>query len=290
MDFQTTMTDTSSRLTILRDSFVTVFSHPFQLFHLNMLPLTLVILLLTVLAALIIWIIVISQIALIKDSSHLDNNGKPVKFKEIIKSSHDHFLQVLGAYVVGRWIIILLFVLIELTLGAKFLATGSVAWGVIFSLATLIIVIPLAIIISIVTKYAILYIILENKKLISSLRDGLILFGKNWLISLETLLIMGIAMLIASIITIVTPLMLAAPFFISASVWSGEMLSWFFFNTSLMVGIASFLIVATLCMSILSTFVTASWTILFKEINRLHGHQSAIIRAIKHLPQLIKKQ
>jgi hypothetical protein len=282
-----------------------------RLFALDVLPLTLVLIFLLIVSVLIIWLVIISQIALYRNMAQVDS--KQIKrptgptrssafgwlidtFKNYfnyywneIKESQKYFWHVLGAYVFGYWIIILFFVLLELTLGVKYLYSGSTTWGIIFAIVSFVIVIALALVISIVIRYALMYIILKNRRFVDAVKDGLVLFGENWLISLEILVVLGVAILVAVITYTIMPILLSTPFYLASTLWPGTTLQVIFAYFALFINTFTLLVIKFLSLVLLSTFFSAVWTTLFMEINKPHEHKSALVRFIYHLPKLGKK-
>ncbi|MDP6571503.1 MAG: hypothetical protein QF747_01530 [Patescibacteria group bacterium] len=141
---------------------------------------------------------------------------------------------------------------------------------------------PLFIIASLISKYAVAFRMLENKKWKQSITSALSLFFDHWLVSIELALILFLVNIIVGAVILVVVLIFAVPFillsyFIQSAVsgiflWIGQVLA---FLLLLLLG------------SILATFQYASWTELFLKI-RKGKHLSKILRTITHFREIYR--
>ena len=68
-------------------------------------------------------------------------------------------------------------------------------YSIVLFVVSFIIFIPLAVMVSFITRYASCYVVLKNYRFRDSFKLGITLFTKNWLISLE----MALALILVSI-------------------------------------------------------------------------------------------
>lgn len=146
-----------------------------------------------------VWLATSSQIAIIDAIKKINKEGQQkISIKEQLKKSKNKFWPVLGMnaliwlIVNGVTLLISLLLVVILIQDKTYL---TLLYGFLF-----IIFIPIILFISFIIKYAIAYIVIDGKKISSALKNGWILFRKNWLISIEmsiTLFFINILVILA---------------------------------------------------------------------------------------------
>lgn len=135
---------------------------------------------------------------------------------------------------------------------------------------------PMAILISFLVKYTLIYIIAKRKDPLSALISSLTLFKKNWLITIENALVLFLINLAVSIVTFVIVLILSFPIIATISL--------IIYPLALPVGyyytvIAWMMIIlGPIIGGILAAFQYSSWTILFIKLTGKRGMHSKIAR------------
>jgi len=222
----------------------------------------------------IIWMIMVSQAAIINNSANIINkNNKSLGVKDSITIGRNYFWPVLGLNAVVKIVIGLIFLLI--------------GWSVIINDANLvyvilfIVLIPIAIIISFIIKYAIGYVVIKGKNFIDSITAAWRLFIKNWLVSIEMAFILffinflvGLGILLLTIVLSIPLIFLIYLFYVVLS------LSGFWLMISL--AFIVLLLIVVISGSALATFQTVSWTGLYLELIN-QGGTSKISRWVDKL-------
>lgn len=190
--------------------------------------------------------------------------------------------------------IILINIISKLLIALSFLAT-SLPMLLVFQrsgfgfamlyFVTFIIFFPLILIISFLTIFTICGMVLHNKHLGGAVADAWHVFRKNWLISIETSLILfgislisGLAVALFAILLFM-PIMLLS--FVGAAVGIPSI-------TYIVMVLALIVLVALIVVtgSILTTFQINTWTLLYEQLVKAGG-LSKIVRIIRSIPKLI---
>lgn len=216
----------------------------------------------------VIWMAIISQIALF-DSANKISKNKKIGYSEAYHVGNKHFGSVLLVNILLRLSFFALFAVIAAPILSWFLVGGSALGGMVFVFLLFLIFIPISIIISFIVKYAIAYIVIKEEKVANSIKLGWELFKKNWIISIEMALfifligtVVAIGMLI--IIGLVSiPFILLGGFslFFGASTGTFTGLS----IIGILAIISWFIIVGVIGGAFIAYQYTA-WTLLFNEI------------------------
>ena len=136
--------------------------------------------------------------------------------------------------------------------------------------------IPLFIVASLISKYAIAYRMLENKNWKSSLKSALSLFFDHWLVSIELALILFFINIIAGAVIIIIVLIFAVPFILLSYVFGSSIVGSAVLMT---VGQVFAFLLLILLGSILATFQYSAWVELFLKI-RKHKYISKVVRTL----------
>jgi len=213
----------------------------------------------------IIWLITISQTAIIYTAS-LHREKKQNGFLDAFIVGNKYFLPIFLLNIIAKIIIYggLLIFGIPLTIG--YVNTGNITWLSVLSIFVLLILILFNMIISFITKYASSYVILKGKRVWDAFRNGWKLFFKNWLISLEMALILFVINFCISFVIIALLAFAGVPF--------------------TLVGIYVFYAIILFMGALLATFQFSSWTYLFLDLNENIGI-SKLVRIFR--PKQIKQ-
>jgi hypothetical protein len=208
----------------------------------------------------ILWVCVKSQIALVKwvkSYTNSKNESKRASVWEEISTKGHGFWQVLGLNVSIRLAITVLFSLLSLPL--VFLYFKESGLGILVYSLFFTVFLPLSISLALIVKYSIAGVVLEKQSFVKSVENGWNLFFKNWLVSLEMAILLFLINFFASLAII----------FLLSVIFLPIMLTMIMFNLVLplyIITLGAFLILITTA-AILMTFQTASWTLLYLELN-----------------------
>ncbi len=215
-------------------------------------------LLLGLVALIIVWLIIVSQAAIISASGSLAAN-KASSFTQAALTGNRHFWPILLLNVLARLATYLIMAVAVLPFIISFLAQPNAASSLdSLVLISFIIFVPLAVIISFILKFAAISVVMENAPWWEALSRAVNLFFRNWLVSLE----------MAGIIFAVNLVMSMAVFMLTANTLLGLPFSYyltsFSFVTFLRYLPAMLLILAA--GTWFSTFTYAAWTVLFLRL------------------------
>jgi len=129
-------------------------------------------------SAFIVWLIFVSQAALISQGIKILNK-KPATWKNSFNLGIQKFWPVLGVNILVQIVAAVLAALSAVLLVLRFPGSGLV-FIVVFNIVLLAIIIT-----SFVGKFALFEVVLKNRKLMDALNGAWQLFKKNWLISIE---------------------------------------------------------------------------------------------------------
>lgn len=234
-------------------------------------PFTVVILILVSLIILalllfLIWLMVVSQTALVNNSSEIIGNKKELPFgiKRGAAAGVKYFWPVFGLNVIIKAIICLAFFLISLPV--VFWATKiSPSAITLLYIILFIIFVPLAVVLSFIIKYAICYVIIKGSNLAKAIKEGWQLFIKNWLVSVEMAFILFFINFLVGLGIILAILILIVPFLFLALILY-KVISFMGFWLVIVTGLIVLLAIIIGGGAALTTFQTVSWTGLFTEL------------------------
>ncbi|MDD5031830.1 MAG: hypothetical protein PHR36_02170 [Patescibacteria group bacterium] len=232
------------------------------------------------LAIFLVWLVIISQTALVNNSAEIisGKKGLPAGIKRGVAAGTKYFWPVLGLNIIEKAAVCLAFFLISLPIVFWTTGINSTAAASLY-LILFIILIPLAIIFSFIIKYTLCYVVIRGSRLGSAIKEGWQLFTKNWLVSVEMAFILFFINFLAGLAIILIVLILIAPFLFLALIFY-KILSLIGFWLIIMIALIVLLTIIISGGAALTTFQTASWTGLFIElINR--GGTSKIERIVE---------
>ena len=166
--------------------FSALFTNPFTLFVILLLMMVMI-----GIAVLLIWLIIVSQSALINGVLAAGKN-KPLKWSGNFYFGLAKFWPVLILNALAKFIFWVLFAGLSLLVSLKFY--GSI----FFFIIAYVIFVLLILVISFIIKYAICGVVLNNYRVGEAIDEALKLFYKNWLLSLEVAVILFLVYVVAS--------------------------------------------------------------------------------------------
>jgi hypothetical protein len=212
---------------------------------------------------LLVWLITVSQTALISQTILL-SRGKNLNWQEGFSLGLLKFWPVLGLNFILRFAAWFLFGL------AGLLAIFNLPGAPISSLIIFDIFLILILVVSFISKYAICGVVLKDWRLIEAIKLAWSLFTKNWLLSLELAVIL---FLIYFLTNLILTFFLGLIFIYALKVYSS-----FVFGLSL---ISLFLFFTFLISQVILTiFHWATWTIVFEIISVKKSSLSSQIKRI----------
>lgn len=244
------------------------------------LALLLVGIIILVLLIFLIWLMVVSQIAIVDNSSGIIRGKKePLGIKKGINAGIKYFWPVLGLNLIIKIIICLTF----FVMSSLFFLLGNGLNSPVASylyVILFIILVPIAVIFSFIIKYAICFVAVKSNNFVNAIKESWKLFIKNWLISIEMAFLLFFINFLAGLAIILVVLVLTVLFlFLALILYELTSLMAFWLIVGIWFIIA--LLITALGGAILTTFQTISWTGLFVELVS-RGGTSKIVRIVEN--------
>lgn len=226
---------------------------------------TLLIILIAIGFLALLWLAVVSRAALIT-GGYKEYRKQAIGFSSAFKVGYQNFWKFLGVIVLGKLVLALVFVIFGLPLAWAYISTSSSVWQIIFTIIAFIILIPLAIIISFLVKYAEIFIITEKENILSAINCAWKVFKKNWIVSIEMAILVFLITLVVGVALFLAVILLAIPVSLLFYVF-------YLLNVKgiLMLGItvalALFILLVLWIGAMLSVFRATAWVILVDRLN-----------------------
>lgn len=213
------------------------------------------------------------------------NKNKSVNLREGSVVTFSKFFHLLGLNVGAKVLIFILLILVSLPL--FLLAETSSLWSNVFYVIAFILSIPLSLIILFVMLFAVAGIMVKKLSLWEAVKDGLNIFKKHWLVSLEmALILLGLSFLLGIVISAAV-LVASVPFLILGIAFYllvGEI----GLTVVITLALVLFLLAVIVVGSAFAAFQLASWTVLYMKLSD-KGAISVIVRTLKGIPRQLKK-
>jgi len=223
---------------------------------------------------------------LIKGSALASNNEK-LTIRNLWKLGYNKFWPILGLVVLGKVIVYSFLALVLVPLMMATFTQGHTSLNALIILLTFLAFIPLTIIVSLATKYASAYVMLENNGFWESFKNGWRLFAANWLVSLEMALVLFFINIATTIILLaLASLFLALPFFFGVfhTIDAPNL-----FDILMNFGVSLIILTSIFIGAGLAVFQTSAWTLLYLRLNTGVKAYSKIVRWAAGLPGKFKK-
>lgn len=224
----------------------------------------------------LVYLVIVSQAALVNNSAAIIRQKKPA-FKDGLDAGRLNFWPVLVLNIIIKAVIYVL--LVAVSLPVIFFQTNFSAN--LFYILALIIMVPVAIILSFIMKYAIAYAVINKSQAVQAIRQGCKLFKENWLVSFEMAVMLFFINLLVGLAMVLAILALAVPFLFLGLV--------FYYGFSLVgswlvaiLAFASFLFIVVTIGAALAVFQISAWTGLFLELEK-KGATSKLVRLVNKM-------
>lgn len=201
-----------------------------------------------VIAFFAVWLIIVSQVALISAAAKKEKN-QTIDLVDGFWSGNKLFGPVLGVNAIALAVLYGSLLVIGLPLLFAYFGTGATVYLTLLVVLAFLILVPANIVISFITKFAAAYVIIERQPIGIAIRKGWRLFLKNWLVSLETAFILFLINFVLSL------------FIIGALGISG-------LPVTNQIGFLIYFFISAILGSLLATFQYTTWTYLFLELTQ----------------------
>ncbi|MFH1536844.1 MAG: hypothetical protein ABID45_02560 [Patescibacteria group bacterium] len=228
---------------------------------------------------LVIYFVMVSQASIVKTTDLAANNKKVSLFASISLVRKKVF-SILGLNIILKGIIYTVFLLIGLPLLSLIASSGNQDYFTLYLILGFVILFPIIIVSSFLTKYAINFIVLKEEKFLSSIVKAWKLFIKNWLITLEMALVIFVLNIAISLLIIVLLFVVLSPFLYFSILNSNTLVS--SAPLAAFLYIVPIIVIALIALvgSMFSAFQWSAWTILFDSLVR-EPKQARILGWIK---------
>ncbi len=232
----------------------------------------------------LVWLSVVSQIALVSNSNKALGTGRRLTVAERrhdtsvgFKEGRKYFWRVLVLNIVVRFTI---YILAAISIVPVMIWTAG--QGPLFSLVYLvgfIVFLGIALSWSLISKYAIADIVIRQRPFGEAVRSSWKLFWNNWLVSLEMAFVLFALSLVASIVIILGVMVIAIPFGLLyvAAIFLG---SYPIFVVVIILAVLASLGIIIIGGSILTVVQTTAWVGLFNQLMG-KGAESKLERVFK---------
>ncbi|MCB9803147.1 hypothetical protein H6761_04045 [Candidatus Nomurabacteria bacterium] len=241
------------------------------------------------LLAVILVMAISSQGALIDaaNQSHKKTNSKYLLINHL-QVGVENFWSLFGLNVLNKLISFVFVVgVISPIIYLLSLTQSASMMNFIISVVVFFIILPIAVIISFVTRYGASYVIIKKQNITQAFFNAWTLFKVNWIVSLENALLLLVTTVVYTIALISILTFIATPFLIIGYLVAQVSILAFW----LLIFIGTFLAIAIFisAVSLFGAYYTIVWTELFLHLTDRKKRHSKIHRlAAKHLPALTK--
>lgn len=218
----------------------------------------------------------------------LANNNEKLTLRSLWRLGYNKFWPTLGLVIIGKVIVYGFLALVLVPLMLATFAQGQNVVNALIVIITFLIFIPLTMIVSLATKYAASYVMLESQPFWHAFKNGWLLFSANWLISLEMALVLFVINSLAGLVLIaLSALFLALPFFFGVfNTLNAPDLFYILMN----IGIALIIAASLFIGAGLAVFQTTSWTLLYLRLTSGVRAYSKIVRWAAQLPSKFRNK
>ena len=192
--------------------------------------------------------------------------GRNNIFGEVMKKGMSKFWPVLLLNILLNLVVLAVWGLISLPFIILYVVSSSAVWQAILIILSFIVLVPLTIMLSLIVRYALLYVVNEDKHVGEALKDGWSLFVKNWIVSLETGFLLFLINILSGLLLVVLTLFAALPFVMLGMIFAqlgGAGLVWLV----VALGILTFIAMMFLYGAMWYTFEMTTWVLLFGKIS-----------------------
>ena len=213
----------------------------------------------------LIWLIVISQTALVSGAYKLQRKAATNFATDFIVGKRN-FWQVLGINLAGQILIYAVLIILSLPFFLAFLKTSSQAFETVLIILSFIIFIPVAWIVAVLVFCAFIFSVAKGTSFKQSLVESWYLFKDNWLISIEMAIVLFLINVAGGIILLLGLLVLSVPFILLGLLFFYLQISPLFWLIVFM-GVIFLIILIFLFGALLTVFQTTAWVLLFVRLS-----------------------
>ncbi len=215
----------------------------------------------------LLWLAVSAQGALAYGSGEVAS-GRQTNFQAVFKRGTEKFWQVLLLDIIFNFGLVVVLILFTLPFFILYMsAVEDTTWKALLIIVSFVVWVPLAVVFSIVIRYALIYCVNQEKKISEALSKAFNLFIKNWLVSLEVGFILFFLNLITGLLMAILLVFAALPFALLAIV-AIQLSSATFLWLVVVLGILTFVALIFLYGAVWNVFVMAVWVLLFERITK----------------------
>ncbi|MBI3120346.1 MAG: hypothetical protein HYZ08_01880 [Candidatus Kerfeldbacteria bacterium] len=242
---------------------------------------------LLILTIMVVMIIIVSQTALVDSTARVLEN-EPISLDTAWLAGMTHFWRMFAITVIGKVIVVVMYLALTIPLGIGFYSTQGAAWNIALVLLSVFVFLPLAVILNFVVRYAQSYTVIEHQPMSLSFLSAWKLFRQHWIASLEMAVAILLASIIAYLLLVLGVALVAIPF-----LGVSFILSLFNFDAIAAIianaGIAAAIIWIALAGSVTSVFQWSAWVTFFMEIQK-GTVRSHLAQFVDRLPLLFQKK
>jgi len=235
-------------------------------------------------AAIMLVIIISSQGALI----HSVKNNKKPNFKASLQLGVEKFWPLLGMHILNS-LVSVFFIVVVIEPIIYFLSVSYVGELLYFliSVVTFFLLVPLAIMLSFVTRYGAAYIVLKDQKLIDAFISAWTLFKINWLVTIENALLLIVFSIVYGLLLSGAVAVALVPLLLLSLLLS--FINPIAFFIIFAIGMIAAIVVLIIGISLYSAYYNIVWANFFLElITPGKSHPKIHHLAKKHLPKLAR--
>ena len=212
----------------------------------------------------LLWLSISSQGALVYGIKQtLKNRGKI--FSEALHKGASKFWPIFLLHILLNIVILIVLAIVSLPFAIIFLKTNSLIWQNILIILSFIVLVPLAIILALIVRYAVIYVVNEDVHVAVAIGNAWKLFKKNWIISLETALLLFLLNVMTGLLLVVGLVFFALPFVMLGMI-ANVLASNTFFWLVVVLAVLCFIVLLFLYGAIWNVFRVSVWVLLFEKI------------------------
>jgi hypothetical protein len=240
--------------------------------------------------AVILVLAISSQGALIKATANAGKNDKQNSLIHNLQAGVEKFWPLFGMNILNKLVSFVFVVgIIVPIIYLLSLGQTSTIMNLLISIIIFFILVPLAIIISFVTRYGASYIILRKQSITTAFFNAWRLFRINWIISLENALVVLILTVLYTIALISLLAFVITPFLILGYIVA--QVSSIGFWVLIIAGTLISILIFLGAVALFGAYYTIVWTEVFLQLtNKGASHSKTHRLAKKHLPRLTRRK
>ena len=213
------------------------------------------------------WLAVSSQGALVFGLGRTVEK-KEFNFNQLFRQGMHKFWAVLLLNLIFGVVLLTALLLLSLPFFILFMSTSqTVIWQSILVVLSFLVWVPLAAVLFIIIRYALIYTVNQEEHVGEALSKAFSLFAKNWIVSLETALLLFVLNLISGLVLALAMIFVAVPFVMLAII-AVQLSSSMFFWLVILCGALVFITILFLYGALWNVFSMANWVILFDKIQQ----------------------